>query len=201
MDCFIFVVNDMAIITRKKLMIPTYISRLLFSVLALTIAGVAFSDVPLETGIIDAFRTLKAWSYFYCGVAALIGAMVYTYMHKRRLSFDRWAGLAVSLVLIMLLFEASSSKMLDDTAKVCWVITDANEPLMLPCAQGRESLANIFGVKSLYVTVFPRDILAQGIPEPIAPIAIKFMLYGSLLLSSLGLCLFFQWLSKNFLIK
>ena len=60
MDCFIFVVNDMAIITRKKLMIPTYISRLLFSVLALTIAGVAFSDVPLETGIIDAFRTLKA---------------------------------------------------------------------------------------------------------------------------------------------
>lgn len=181
---------------------PTaYASYLLLLIGTSFFARAAFaSDVSLETGIIDAFRTLKYTSYAIVVIAALVGAGVFTYMHKRLLSFDRWFGLGVCGLLAVILFYASASRILDDTADVCWVITDANEQLMLPCAQGRENIADLIGLKSLYVAVSPRDILAQGMPEPIGPAMINFMIYGSLLLSSLGLCLFFQWISKNFII-
>ncbi len=178
----------------------TLLSRLVVAVSVLLLTSTAFAEVPVETGIIDAFATLKMSTYVFTLLAALTGAGVYTYRHKKILKFDKLFGLATALVLTIILYQISASQILDDTSKVCWVITDASDELISPCAQGRENLANLIGLKSLYTTISPRQMLETGIAEPIGPIAIKFMIYVSLLLSSLGLCALFQWLSKKFFI-
>jgi len=176
------------------------LSQVLVSVSLMLVASMAFAEVPIETGIIDAFATLKVSTYVIVFLSALIGAGVYTYRHKKILKFDRLLGLVTTLILTIVLYQGAASQILDETAKVCWVMTDANDQLISPCAQGRESLANLIGLKSLYITISPRQILDTGIAEPIGPIAIKFMIYFSVLLSSLGLCTLFQWLSKKFFI-
>lgn len=177
-----------------------YTPRILLAIFAAIISSIAIAEVPVETGIIDAFRTLKVSTYVFILLAALIGAGVYTYRHKKILKFDKLFGLATALVLTIVLYEVGASQILDDTSKVCWIITDASDQLISPCAQGRENLSNLIGMKSLYTSIWPRQMLEQGIAEPIAPIAIKFMVYVSLLLSSLGLCALFQWISKKFFI-
>lgn len=174
--------------------------RIVATASMLLIAGTVFAEVPIETGIIDAFATLKISTYVIVFLSALIGAGVYTYRHKKILKFDKLFGLSTALVLTIVLYQISASQILDDTSKVCWVITDASDQLISPCAQGRENLANLIAFKSLYTTISPRQMLEQGIAEPIGPVAIKFMIYVSLLLSSLGLCALFQWLSKKFFI-
>lgn len=177
-----------------------FLSRVLVVVSMLLVTGAAFAEVPIETGIIDAFATLKVSTYVIVFLSALIGAGVYTYRHKKILKFDKLFGLSTALVLTIFLYQICASQILDDTSKVCWVITDASDELISPCAQGRENLANLIGLKSLYTSISPRQMLETGIAEPIGPVAIKFMIYVSLILSSLGLCALFQWLSKKFFI-
>ena len=187
--------------TKEKQMQINTLSKLpLFSLLFISCAAMADSSgIPVEAGIIDAFKTLKMSVYAILLVSALAGTFLYLFRHQRYLSWDKLSGLALALVLTFGLYAATSQVVLDDTAKVCWVITDANDSLMPPCAQGREDLANVLGIKSAYVAIWPRQVLEQGMPEPIRPIAIKFMLYGSLLLGVLGLYALFQWLAKKFL--
>lgn len=178
----------------------SFLSKTSMLIVSALVTNMAFAEVPVETGIIDAFATLKVSTYVIIFLSALIGAGVYTYRHKKILKFDRLFGLLTALVLTIVLYQGAASQILDDTSKVCWVMTDASDQLISPCAQGRESLANLMGLKSIYTTISPRQILETGIAEPIGPIAIKFMIYVSLLLSSLGLCTLFQWLSKKFFI-
>lgn len=172
----------------------------LFSLLFISCAAMADSSgIPVEAGIIDAFKTLKISVYIILLVSVLVGVALYLFRHQRFLSWDKLSGLVLALALTFGLYAATSHVVLDDTAQVCWVITDANDSLMPPCAQGREDLANVLGLKSAYVAIWPRQVLEQGMPEPIRPVAIKFLLYGSLLLAVLGLYALFQWLAKRFL--
>ncbi len=172
------------------------LSQVLVGVSSLLIASLAFAEVPIETGIIDAFATLKVSTYVLLVIAIAIGTAVSIYRYKRGLP-SLWIGLAISTVLTVVFFEASAWAILDDTAKVCWVMTDANDQLISPCAQGRESLANLIGLKSIYTTISPRQILETGIAEPIGPIAIKFMIYFSLVFVAVGVTRLLQVVTKR----
>lgn len=166
-----------------------FLSRVLVVVSMLLVTGAAFAEVPIETGIIDAFATLKVSTYVFIGISVIAGVAVYIYRFKKfGGKLGHVYGLLTAMILTLVLFQVGSSQILDDTSKVCWVITDASDQLISPCAQGRESLANLIGLKSIYTTISPRQMLEQGIAEPIGPIAIKFMIYISLILASLGLC-------------
>lgn len=153
------------------------------------VTNMAFAEVPVETGIIDAFATLKVSTYVFLILSIIAGVAVYIYRFKKfGGKLGHVYGLLTAMILTLVLYQVGASQILDETAKACWVMTDANDQLMSPCAQGRESLANLVGLKSIYITISPRQILETGIAEPIGPIAIKFMIYISLILTSLGLC-------------
>lgn len=153
------------------------------------VTNMAFAEVPVETGIIDAFATLKVSTYVFLILSIIAGVAVYIYRFKKfGGKFGHVYGLLTAMIFTLCLYQVGASQILDETAQACWVMTDANDQLMSPCAQGRESLANLVGLKSIYTTISPRQILETGIAEPIGPIAIKFMIYISLILTSLGLC-------------
>ena len=177
-------------------MLFTLLSRLVVAVSVLLLTSTAFAEVPVETGIIDAFATLKISTYVFLGLAIATGTAVSIYRYKRGLP-SLWIGLAISTVLSVVLFEIGAWAILDDTAKVCWIMTDASDQLISPCAQGRESLANLIGLKSLYTTISPRQMLEQGIAEPIGPIAIKFMLYFSLIFVAVAVTRLLQVVTKK----
>ncbi len=141
--------------------------------------NLANADVPIEAGIVDVFNALKIYAWTIIIILAFIGAGVYAYRRKRMLS-TKWIGFLVPLS-SFIIFWAVSMLVMNNTTKVCWDITNISDPLMPPCAQGRETLANIIGGKSLWTTVFPQQILEQGMAEPMAPIAIKLILFISLL--------------------
>lgn len=174
----------------------TFLSKTFIVITAVLMTNIAFAEVAIETGIIDAFATLKVSTYVLLAIAIAVGTTISIYRYKRGLP-SLWIGLATSTVLSVIFFEASAWAILDDTAKVCWVMTDASDQLISPCAQGRESLANLIGLKSIYTTISPRQILETGIAEPIAPIAIKFMIYISLIVSALGLTRLLQVVTKK----
>lgn len=165
------------------------LSQILVSVSLMSVASMAFAEVPIETGIIDAFATLKVSTYVFLLISVLSGVAVYIYRFKKfGGKLGHVYGLLTAMILTLVLYQVGASQILDETAKACWVMTDASDELISPCAQGRESLANLIGLKSIYTTISPRQILETGIAEPIGPIAIKFMIYISLVLTSLGLC-------------
>ena len=132
----------------------SFLSKTFILIMSALVTNMAFAEVPVETGIIDTFATLKVSTYALLVIAIAIGTTVSIYRYKRGLP-SLWIGLAISTVLTIVFFEASAWALLDDTAKVCWVMTDANDQLMSPCAQGRESLANLIGLKSIYTTISP----------------------------------------------
>lgn len=174
----------------------SFLSKTFILIVSALVTNMAFAEVPVETGIIDAFATLKVSTYALLVIAIVIGTTVSIYRYKRGLP-SLWIGLAISTVLTIVFFEASAWAVLDDTAKVCWVMTDANDQLISPCAQGRESLANLIGLKSIYTTISPRQILETGIAEPIGPIAIKFMIYFSLVFVAIGVTRLLQIVTKK----
>lgn len=174
----------------------SFLSKTSILIVSALVTNMAFAEVPIETGIIDAFATLKVSTYALLVIAIVIGTTVSIYRYKRGLP-SLWIGLAISTVLTIVFFEASAWAVLDDTAKVCWVMTDANDQLISPCAQGRESLANLIGLKSIYTTISPRQILETGIAEPIGPIAIKFMIYFSLVFVAIGVTRLLQIVTKK----
>lgn len=174
----------------------SFLSKTFILIMSALVTNMAFAEVPVETGIIDTFATLKVSTYALLVIAIAIGTTVSIYRYKRGLP-SLWIGLAISTVLTIVFFEASAWALLDDTAKVCWVMTDANDQLMSPCAQGRESLANLIGLKSIYTTISPRQILETGIAEPIGPIAIKFMIYFSLVFVAVGVTRLLQIVTKK----
>lgn len=174
----------------------SFLSKTSILIVSALVTSMAFAEVPVETGIIDAFATLKVSTYALLVIAIAIGTTVSIYRYKRGLP-SLWIGLAISTVLTVVFFEASAWAILDDTAKVCWVMTDANDQLISPCAQGRESLANLIGLKSIYTTISPRQILETGIAEPIGPIAIKFMIYFSLVFVAVGVTRLLQVVTKK----
>lgn len=159
-------------------------------VLTFAFTNAAFAeDFPIETGIIDAFATLKVATYASMAVSVFMGVIVYIYRFKKfGGKFGHVYGMLTALCLTLGLYQINASLILDETAQVCWVITDAADQLIYPCAQGRESLSNLIGLKSLYTTISPRQILETGMAEPIGPIAIAFLIYTSLVLASIGLC-------------
>lgn len=167
----------------------SFLSKTSILIVSALVTNMAFAEVPVETGIIDAFATLKVSTYVFLILSIIAGVAVYIYRFKKfGGKLGHVYGLLTAMILTLVLYQVGASQILDETAKACWVMTDANDQLMSPCAQGRESLANLVGLKSIYTTISPRQILETGIAEPIGPIAIKFMIYISLILTSLGLC-------------
>lgn len=167
----------------------SFLSKISILTVSALMTNMAFAEVPIETGIIDAFATLKVSTYVFLLISVLSGVAVYIYRFKKfGGKLGHVYGLLTAMILTLVLYQVGASQILDETAKACWVMTDANDQLMPPCAQGRESLANLIGLKSIYTTISPRQMLETGIAEPIGPIAVKFMIYISLILTSLGLC-------------
>ncbi len=167
----------------------SFLSKTFIVITAALMTNVAFAEVAIETGIIDAFATLKVSTYVFLLISILSGVAVYIYRFKKfGGKLGHIYGLLTAMILTLCLYQVGASQILDETAKACWVMTDATDQLIAPCAQGRESLSNLIGLKSIYTTISPRQILETGIAEPIGPVAIKFMIYTSLILTSLGLC-------------
>ena len=156
------------------------------TLITLVMSSLAIADVPIEAGIVDVFNTLKIYAWIIVVILAFMGVGVYVYRRRRILS-TKWIGFIVPLS-SPILFWVVSALVMNNTTKVCWGITNVSDPLMPPCAQGREALANIIYGKSLWTTVFPQRILEQGMADPMAPIAIKLILGISLLAITFLLC-------------
>lgn len=160
--------------------------------------NLANADMPIEAGIVDVFNTLKIYAWIIVVILATIGAGVYAYRRKRMLS-TKWIDFVFPLISLMI-FWLVSTLVMNNTTKVCWDIANISDPLMPPCAQGREALANIIGGKSLWTTVFPQQILEQGMAEPMAPMAIKLILYISLAVVTFLLYFLSKVIVEKFLI-
>ena len=160
--------------------------------------SLANADVPIEAGIVSVFDTLKIYAWIIVFILALISVAVYVYRRKRMLS-TKWIGFVVSIS-SPILFGVVSMLVMSSTTKVCWSITNISDPLMPPCAQGREALANIIYGKSLWTTIFPQQILEQGMAEPMAPMAIKLILVISLLVVTFALYFVLKVIAEKFII-
>ncbi len=66
----------------------SFLSKTSILIVSALVTSMAFAEVPIETGIIDAFATLKVSTYVIIFLSALIGAGVYTYRHKKIFKFD-----------------------------------------------------------------------------------------------------------------
>lgn len=111
----------------------------------------------------------------------------------------KWIGFVVSIS-SPILFGVVSMLVMSSTTKVCWNITNISDPLMPPCAQGREALANIIYGKSIWTTIFPQQILEQGMADPLAPSAIMFILVISLLVVTFALYFVLKVIAEKFII-
>lgn len=164
----------------------------------LVLPSLASAEVPIEAGIVSVFDTLKIYAWIIVVILALIGLVVYVYRRKRMLS-TKWIGFVVSIS-SPILFGVVSMLVMSSTTKVCWSITNISDPLMPPCAQGREALANIISGKSLWTTVFPQQILEQGMADPLAPSAIMFILVISLLVATFVIYFALKVMAEKFII-
>lgn len=164
----------------------------------LVLPSLASAEVPIEAGIVSVFDTLKIYAWIVIVFFAFMGVLVYVYRRKRMLS-TKWIGFVVS-IFAPILFWVVSMLAMNNTTKVCWDITNISDPLMPPCAQGREALANIIYGKSMWTTIFPQQILEQGMAEPMAPIAIKFILVISLLVVTFALYFVLKVIAEKFII-
>ncbi len=160
--------------------------------------NLANADVAIEAGIVSVFHTLKIYAWIVIVVVAFMGAFVYVYRRKRMLS-TRLIGLVVSFF-SPILFWVVSMLVMSSTTKVCWNITNISDPLMPPCAQGREALANIIYGKSMWTTIFPQQILEQGMADPLAPIAIKFIVFMSVSFITFVIYFVLKLMAEKFII-
>ncbi len=160
--------------------------------------NLANADVPIEAGIVSVFDTLKIYAWIIVLVFAFMGMLIYVYRRKRMLS-TKWIGFVVSIS-SPILFGVISMLVMSSTTKVCWSITNISDPLMPPCAQGREALADIIYGKLMWTKIFPQQILEQGMADPLAPIAIKFIVFMSVSFITFVIYFVLKLMAEKFII-
>jgi len=144
-------------------------------------------QVDMSSSAIDNFNLLKMLSYVAVGIAAIIGASVFRYMHKRFMQYDHWIGAVFSLVSVILLYLGAKSFALKHNGNTDFCLNNLSttDEMLDPCVQGREALADILGFKSIYVHFWPKEILEQGGIAPISLNMINFMIYASFIVGTL----------------
>ena len=156
-------------------------------------------QADMSTSAIDNFNLLKWSSYGAVVIAAIIGASVFRYMHKRFMQYDRWVGALISLFSVILLYWGAKSFALGyhGNTDFCLNNLSTTDEMLGPCVQGREALADMFGFKSIYVHFWPREILEQGIAMPLSLNMLNLMIYGSLVVGALVAYLVFKPIAQK----
>ena len=123
-------------------------------------SGVDVSDQDLQRVIAD-FRLLKILGYLSVGVAVAVGLVLYAIRHRRIQKYDTFfAVLAATLLAPLLLYAASKTLSTDASACLGVALGGGADASVFGdvCRSARESVANLFGFKSLWSLIAGRTV-------------------------------------------
>lgn len=118
------------------------------------------SDQDLQRVIAD-FKLLKMLAYLAVGLAVLVGLVLYALRHRRIQKYDTlFAVIATTLLAPLLLYLATKTLSTDASACLGVALGGGADASVFSdvCRSSRESVANLFGFKSLWTLVSGRTV-------------------------------------------
>lgn len=113
------------------------------------------SEEDLQRVIVD-FKLLKILGYLSVGVAVTVGLVLYAIRHRRIQKYDTlFALLAATLLAPLLMYAASKTLSTDASACLGVALGGGADASVFSdvCRSARESVANLFGFKSLWTLI------------------------------------------------
>lgn len=123
-------------------------------------AGSDASDQDLQRVIAD-FKLLKMFAYLAIGLAVLVGLVLYAIRHRRIQKYDTlFAVIATTLLAPLLLYLATKNLSTDAAACLGVALGGGADASVFGdvCRSSRESVANLFGFKSLWTLISGRTV-------------------------------------------
>lgn len=118
------------------------------------------SEQDLQRVIAD-FKLLKILGYLAVGIAAVGGLVLYALRHRRIQKYDTLFAVLAATVLAPLLIYAASKTLSTDASACLGVALSGGADASVfgdVCRSARESVANLFGFKSLWSLIAGRSV-------------------------------------------
>jgi hypothetical protein len=132
------------------------------------------------------FELLRVLGFVAAGLASACGLAWYALRHKRVQPHDTSGGLLISVILAPLLLTFAIQLLSTDSAACLELTLGAGADLSSffdACRAGRESVANLFGLKYLWATVFGQGV-AAGVVVPFSAALVKVLMFTSVTLAA-----------------
>lgn len=153
--------------------------------------------------VVADFKLLKILGFCAVALSVVVGLVVYSIRHRRLQKFDTVLAAIITTVLApVLLFLATKVLATDSAACLGMALSTGADASAFSdgCRTARESLANMFGLKSLW-TMITGQTIVNGVIVPLAAGLVKGLIYVSVTLAAPVIFLLLKPIIKRTLYK